>query len=613
MSTKKKRKINKQAPGDNTSAKKKINPSGGSVYPWVFIVIAITAICFFPMLQNGFTNWDDTYYVVQNRLIRDPDWYGIFTEPVVSNYHPLTMLSLALNYQLSALDPFSYHLVNYLFHLLNTGLVFYFIYIISGNKIYVAFFTALVFGIHPMHVESVAWIAERKDVLYTCLFLLSLIQYWKFLNSGNRTQYWFSLLLFCLSLLSKPAATVLPLILLLLDYWKGKTVSIKLLTDKIPFFIAALVIGFLTVKIQSRGAIAGFDLYPFWVRPFFGCYTLMTYFIRFFIPYPLSAFHPYPSPDNLGAAVYASPVFVLLLLFALWYYRKNKNVVFGLIFFIINLLLVLQVLSIGFTIVSERYTYVPYIGLAFMAGMWLYQRKGDAKKQLLVLSVIVSVIFGYMTFQRTGVWENGGTLWDDVIKHYPEASMPRANRAAYLAKLAIEPANAARKDSMLRVAIEDCNYAIEIAPQDPAAYEKRGLISLIINNNNYLKNDAFTLIKLQPENNMGYYLRGMYYMRINEPDKSLADLNQSLAMKPTSDVSLDARGSLLVNAYQRYSEALNDFNRGIQLNPDVGGYYMNRSICYYKLGNIEQAKADALRAIAKGAAISDLYKGLLKL
>ena len=168
------------------------------VLPWVLLICGITAVCLWPMLNNEFTNWDDEFYVINNKLLRGPDWQGIFTEPVVGNYHPLTVITLAFNYAISATDPFSYLLVNYLLHLINTALVFYFIWSISNKQIFVAAFVALVFGIHPMHVESVAWVSERKDVLYTLFFILSLMQYWRFLNTNKKSHFWLCFLFFFL-------------------------------------------------------------------------------------------------------------------------------------------------------------------------------------------------------------------------------------------------------------------------------------------------------------------------------------------------------------------------------------------------------------------------------
>src|SRR6188474_546471 len=208
-----------------------------SLLPWLLLVAILTAVCLWPMLKNEFVNWDDEYYVINNPLLRGPDWKGIISNQVLGNYHPLTILSYAFNYAVSELDPFSYLLVNYLLHLINTILVFYFIRDISGNNKFIAAFVAIVFGIHPMHVESVAWVAERKDVLYTFFFLLAIIQYWKFLSNNKRSHFWICFIFFILSLLSKPAAIVLPLVLLLLDYWKGRPITFKLVTEKIPFFL----------------------------------------------------------------------------------------------------------------------------------------------------------------------------------------------------------------------------------------------------------------------------------------------------------------------------------------------------------------------------------------
>ena len=152
---------------------------------------------------------------------------------------------------------------------------------------------------------------------------------------------------------------------------------------------------------------------------------------------------------------------------------------------------------------------------------------------------------------------------------------------------------------------------MKISPNEPIAYEKRGLIYTVMKRDTQAMADATTLIRLQPVNAMGYYIRGMVYLRSNEPQKSLDNFNQSLALKPYNDFVLDARGSLLVNSFQRYGDALNDFNKAISISPLKGGFYMNRSICYYKMGNIAMAKADAQKAIQYKAQISDYYKGLL--
>jgi hypothetical protein len=243
---KKKQKFKQQQDGTNLPEKqvpaaakklKELITGKNTIAYLILILVGITAICFFPMLKNGFTNWDDELYVINNALLRGPDLKGIFTQPVVSNYHPLTIISLAINYSISATEPWSYLLLNLVLHLINTILVFKFIHAISDRKTIVAFLTALLFAIHPMHVESVAWISERKDVLYTPFFLLSLLQYWKYLLTEKQKWLWLCFLFFIFSILSKPAAIVLPILLFLLDYWKSRSFNRKQMLEKIPFFL----------------------------------------------------------------------------------------------------------------------------------------------------------------------------------------------------------------------------------------------------------------------------------------------------------------------------------------------------------------------------------------
>ena len=582
-----------------------------SIWYWLVPVLTLTAISFSPMLFNGFTNWDDDIYVTNNRLLKEQDWKGIFTGPSASNYHPLTIATLVFNYAISGTNPFSYHLVNWLLHILNTALVFLFIYKISGKKNYVAAFAAVIFGVHPLHVESVAWISERKDVLYAFFFLLALLKYWRFLETGKRIKLIYCFSFFILSLLSKPAAIILPIVLYLLDYWYGRAFNWKVVVEKIPFFILSLVFGFITIKVQSADAIAGFDIYPLWSRFFFACFTLMVYAARFFVPYPLSAFHPYPSINDLGLPVYLAPIFLLALLFLLWLKRENKLLIFSVLFFIVNLLLVLQVISIGLTIVSERYTYIPYIGLSFLFGMWL-NKYVETKPIVKAIPLVIAMVFGVITFQRTKVWRDADTLWADVIKQYPTEATPRSNHAAYLKTMASKPEYKARENELLQEALEDCNIAIRSKPTHVKAYENRQNIYLLLKKDSLAMKDADMLLKFQPSNAAAFYTKGFAYMRFNRPDSSLFWFDKSIALNPNADWVLNSRGSLLFNNFKNYSAALTDFTKAIEVNPQ-GEYFYNRSNCYFRLGNIEKAKSDAAIAIQKGFKIPDIYKTALQL
>jgi tetratricopeptide (TPR) repeat protein len=593
---------------------KKAKEKKVSLLPWIFPIVLVTAVCLSPMLKNSFTNWDDEYYVVQNALLRGPDWAGIFSKPVVSNYHPITVATLAFNYSMTQLDPSSYLITNLLLHLINTALVFYFIWLISGKKLWVAAFSAIVFGIHPMHVESVAWVSERKDVLYTLFFLLSLIKYWRFLNDGKNKDLIYCFAFFALSILSKPAAIILPFVLLLLDYWYSRKFTSRVIVEKIPFFLVSIIFAVLTFNIQSKTAIASLDFYPLWTRFFFATYSSMIYIVRFFVPYPLSAFHPFPQTKGMPLVMILSPVFMLALLALVWFKRKNKLLVFTFFFFMINLVLVLQFVSIGGALLSERYTYVPYIGLAFLTGMLLDKFSASVNRSLVWgIPAVILLAFCVITFQRTKVWKNSETLWTDTIKHFPDAPVPRTNRANYLISTSSTVKDKAKQNEMLQMALEDCNVALKANANHAKGYENRQNIYLRLNKDTLALADATSLIRLEPGNRLGYYTKGAVYQRLNRPDSALVWLNKCLEVNPNTDFALNNRGSILFNSYQKYNEALADFNKAIQLNPNSGDYYLNRSYCYYRLNQVDKAKADAAVAIQKNITVPENYRQLLKL
>ena len=187
-----------------------------------FLIIIVTLISFYPSLKNDFTNWDDNLYVTENSTIRSlspTNLKKISTAFFVTHYQPVTMFSYLLEYHFFKLNPFNYHLTNLILHLLNCLLVFWVIYLLSAS-IPVACLTALLFGIHPLQVESVAWISERKNLLYVFFFLGAMISYLYYLGKGKKLKYFLLCLgLFILALLSKSLAFTFPLVLLLLDYF----------------------------------------------------------------------------------------------------------------------------------------------------------------------------------------------------------------------------------------------------------------------------------------------------------------------------------------------------------------------------------------------------------
>ncbi|MGB0932103.1 MAG: hypothetical protein ACPGVB_15070, partial [Chitinophagales bacterium] len=310
-------------------------------YPWILVAAIATFITYIPALDNEFLNWDDPIYVTQNSLVLG-DWSveklkGIFVEPVGGNYHPITVLSLALDHTIFGRSAFAFHTINILLHVINVVLLFLFIFLFTRGKPIVAFIVAILFGLHPMHVESVAWISERKDVLYVLFFLAGLITYLQYLFSKKSGYYFATLIFFVLSVFSKPAAVVFPIVLILIDMYLYKHWRPKMLVNKIVFLIISIVVGLLTIQAQDQ-ANAFTDIGTLSNRFFFACYGFNTYLAKLFVPIRLSALYPYPLEMHLKQTLpfifLISPVIsfliVALTIYSVKYFKKV--VLWGVVF-----------------------------------------------------------------------------------------------------------------------------------------------------------------------------------------------------------------------------------------------------------------------------------------
>ncbi|MEI6900727.1 MAG: hypothetical protein WCL00_12685, partial [Bacteroidota bacterium] len=303
------------------------------------VVMVLTFIVLFPTLKNGFIpTWDDDYFVTGNTLIKDFNFNSVrlmFTTPVAGAYVPLTLMSLAFDYLLFGLNPVGFHFTNLLLHLLCSFLVFYFLHQLGLKPIYAAF-GALLFGIHPMHVESFAWVTERKDLLYGLFFLLSLISYLKYLKEQEKGMKFLvlSLVAFILALFSKIQAVTLPLALLLLDYLFKRPFRLKMMLEKIPFFILSLLFGIVGIlMLSNQGALKSNEMTPLFERFIFGFYALGNYLVKFIAPFFLSSFYPVPKApfSALPILYYLNLLFLPLVVFLVYRnFRQNRVVVFGL-------------------------------------------------------------------------------------------------------------------------------------------------------------------------------------------------------------------------------------------------------------------------------------------
>jgi len=553
------------------------------------IALAVTLVSFLPALTCEFTNWDDDIYITDNPIVRVLSWENVknfFTFYYAKDYldyHPLTILSYTLEYHFFKLNPAAYHATNLAFHLMNTGLVFWLIILLCGSAP-VAFVTAVLFGIHPLHVESVAWVAERKDVLYSFFYLGALISYLYLRKKHQARYYIIALLLFICSLLSKAMAVTLPVMLILFDYFAGEKIRLKTILSKTPFFICSAISALIAFSVIPKRPDRLFTPVQNLLT---ACHGIMFYLKKLFLPIHLSAVYPYPdNQTGLPLAFWIAPFVVLaaglLVFISLRYTRK---VLFGSLFFIITILPVLQIIP-GAVIAADRYTYFPFIGLFYLAGEGLHRfsQKYGQKTVVIVFGAVI-LILSALTFQRCLVWKDSVSLWQDILKSYPAFSVAYSHRAA-----------AYHTKGEYERAIADYNIAIALAPDQADMYNNRGISYYSRGDFEKAVADYNTALQLNPNLAEAYNNRGYAFSQMKAFEKAAADFSRAVELNPKYVHAYNNRG----NAYQalgQYDKALADYSKTLSLDPDYADAYSNRGNSYCALGNIREGIADFERAL----------------
>ncbi|MFA5324376.1 MAG: hypothetical protein WC373_16995, partial [Smithella sp.] len=340
-------------------------------------VIIITAFVFSGSLKLDWTNWDDNLYVYENHLVKEGTLKEIFTPPANpaanNTYSPLVISSFALEWKIGKGKPFLYHLDNLILHLLCTALAWFF-FRAMGLSVWWSGFAALLFGIHPMRVESVAWITERKDLFYAFFYLASLLAYIRYLASEKTLPLFLAFVFFALSLCSKVQAITLPFVLILLDWYFRRRIGTKAIVEKILFFAGSLTIGvsFLVGVnfLMNKAGVITFDkIISFLTQTILSVYACTVYLIKVFIPYSTSPLYPPPASLQVWQWLIAAISFIVLI-GALAVRRHYRYVTFGILFFTFNILLLPFASAVGdSTFANDRYTYVAYIGLFFIMAM----------------------------------------------------------------------------------------------------------------------------------------------------------------------------------------------------------------------------------------------------
>lgn len=518
-------------------------------------LLLVSFVIYAPSIQYDFVNWDDFQNVKENVNVKDLSWRGIqeiFTSTVMANYNPLPILSFAIEHHFFGMNPAVFHLNNILLHLVSVFLVFL-ICLRLGFSHTVAFLTAGLFALHPMRVESVVWITERKDVLYAAFFFGSMLSYlhYRRVESRKWLLYGLSLVLFAFALFSKIQAVSLPLALLALDYLEKRAWSWSVLLEKIPYFIGSLAIGLLGIYFLSEAeSLDTGQTFTFVDRLFIGGFSYLVYLYKLVFPYPMSPLYPYPA--TLDWSFYAGTALSLALAAFLFVLRNKSDwhmLVSGFLFFTVNVVFMLQIVGAGQGFIADRFTYVPYFGLFLSASYYLHQwlqPKASSTFRFYAVGGLILFIYAIWNFSHHSIWKDGETMWTHVLEHYPKSYTAWSNRGQWR-----------RENDNLQGALQDYSRSLQLSPDQGEIYNGRGKL----------------------------------YFDMGKTQLALKDFNRGVQLEKNNAELWVNRGVAFASKGQ-YNLALQDINRGIEVDPELPNGYLNRSLVYFKTGLYENAIKD---------------------
>jgi len=540
-------------------------------------VFILALLIFLPVLGNGFVNWDDPLYVYGNLHIRHLDIRWIFTGIVASNYHPLTLLSHTLDYALFGLNPMGHHLTSIILHALNSALVFLLAKRLfnkdsgSGSTL-LPLTAALLFAFHPIHVESVAWVSERKDVLSAFFFLLSILAYLRYTEKGHDKKYYgLTLFAFILALLAKPMAVTLPVVLLIIDYYPLKRDDngwARLIMEKIPFFALSLASAIVTLWAQRVGhGLRGLETHSLSTRIYIAVRAVTFYLQKIILPIKLSPYYPLPFNTGLVSSgfIISLAVVILITLLCLLALKRQRWPMALWAFYLVTLLPVSGLVTVGGQAVADRYAYIPTMGFLIFAGalisraaLWGKGESAGRKKSAAVaLTIVILGIFAVQTIRQEAIWDDSISLMSRAIKLYPgRAVIPYNNRG-----LAYD------RRGNLQLALSDYNSAIAISPEFTDAYINRGIV--------YGESSLF--------------------------EKAIDDFSRALVIDKSNAKAYMNRGAARLGSGD-YAGALIDLERGTALDPvDARGLF-NLGLAYLNIGEREKGLKNMRKAAELGLA-----------
>ena len=554
----------------------------------VLLFVAVNILVYGNSLSNEFVSWDDQSLIVENPIVAQMNARTVsaaFSSFDPELYIPLTFVSYQLDHLVGGTNPFVYHLHNLVLHVFNSLLVAWLIWILIGNG-WIALLAGLLFAVHPINTEAVAWASARKDVLSAFFFFAALLSWLGWKTNRDKKLYALSVLLFLLGLLSKVSILMLPVALLLLDlcFYEEKP-TIRLLKNKIPFIFLSAIFGFIALYGKQANLVQStlFEKFLMAAR------STVFYPGKIFVPAGLSPLYPYNGMISFAVpAFYLSFLAVVLgLIFAIFIRKRNRHLSFGLLFFFLTLIPSFFNYYKGGNVyvASDRYVYIPLIGFivifAAVIRDWLHSADSfkilKSRKIILTsVSILVLSASSVASARQAAIWSDNETLYGHVLDFYPEAGGAHNNLGMeYLAQRRLDEA------------VEKFQEALSIQP-DPrvnsnlaAAYFQKGEFDKSYAE--YLK-----VLKFGPDLPDGYYGIGNIYEKQGKLEEAADYYRKALGIDPKYVNALNNLGGVLIRL-KRWPDAIATLEKSLELKPDFTESYYNLGGAYLRDGNFEKA------------------------
>ena len=578
----------------------------------VLVVCGIVLTAHWPALSSRALSFDDDEYVTKNVLVQNPGWAStkrFFTEVFVPSsvrgyYQPLTMVSLMLDYAVGGREDnlLPFHRTSLALHVANTALVIVLLYLLFRN-IWIAAAVGLLFGVHPMTVESVAWIGDRKTLLAAFFSFWSLLFYILFTRTAGKKYYAACLLAYLMALMSKPTSVFLPFAMLLMDYWPLNRLNWKSVREKLPLFvlfIVFIVITFVSQLSAAGGWLPGHEHHGIQIPPLIICHNIIFYPFKMLWPVNLSSHYTYPRPFVISnpevlADVVAAVVLVILLIVSL---RWTRAALTGSLFFFVVILPTMQIVKFSDVIAADKFAYLPSLGILMMLAsflLWLYKNK---LRRVLMISIVVLLLTGAegVTTRRYLVY------WKDTISLFSRMLVLAPDFTTLQNHLAIAYNDTGRN----KEAVKLLKQAIGINPSERETYNNLGIAYFGLNRYQDAIGAFQNSIRLSPKYYDAYTNLAGVYASLGQFDRAVELYRQAIAIDPSESRAYFNLGKACFLS-NRYQDAIEALQKTIHLSPKHADAYTVLAYVYAALGRVEDEIEPCKKAIYLAPNSSDAY------